>query len=165
MYACSIILPFAYLVGLLFTLKTHSYIFENVEPDEQVQLDQLLFLQFGLSLEIIFLQDAPRWTILKSGIILGVAIALFSIVSEGLVVVLEPALHELGLNQTFAGLTVMALVPSSAEVAFHSPFQPSFKIADSPSRSMSMLYSLHYTTRLPCRWRSALPPRSRYVLS
>jgi Ca2+/H+ antiporter len=36
MYACSIILPFAYLVGLLFTLKTHSYIFENVEPDEQV---------------------------------------------------------------------------------------------------------------------------------
>jgi Ca2+/H+ antiporter len=38
MYACSIILPFAYLVGLLFTLKTHSYIFENVEPDEQVRI-------------------------------------------------------------------------------------------------------------------------------
>ncbi len=38
MYACSIILPFAYLVGLVFTLKTHSYIFENVEPDEQVRI-------------------------------------------------------------------------------------------------------------------------------
>jgi Ca2+:H+ antiporter len=94
MYACSIILPFAYLVGLLFTLKTHSYIFENVEPDEQ---------------------DAPRWTIRKSSIILGISIGLFAIVSEGLVAVMEPALHDLGINQTFAGLTLMALVPSSAE--------------------------------------------------
>jgi Ca2+:H+ antiporter len=94
MYACSIILPFAYLVGLLFTLKTHSYIFENVEPDEQ---------------------DAPRWTIRKSSIVLGISIALFAIVSEGLVAVMEPALHDLGINQTFAGLTLMALVPSSAE--------------------------------------------------
>ncbi|ELR22217.1 cation exchanger, putative [Acanthamoeba castellanii str. Neff] len=88
MYACSIILPFAYLVGLLFTLKTHSYIFEN---------------------------DAPRWTIRKSSIVLGISIALFAIVSEGLVAVMEPALHDLGINQTFAGLTLMALVPSSAE--------------------------------------------------
>jgi Ca2+/H+ antiporter len=61
-------------------------------------------------------QDAPRWTIRKSSIVLGISIALFAIVSEGLVAVMEPALHDLGINQTFAGLTLMALVPSSAEV-------------------------------------------------
>ncbi len=42
MYACSIILPLSYLVGLLFTLKTHSYIFENVEPDEQASVSPVL---------------------------------------------------------------------------------------------------------------------------
>ncbi len=34
MYAVSVVLPLAYIVGLIFTLKTHSYIFEKKQEGE-----------------------------------------------------------------------------------------------------------------------------------
>jgi Ca2+:H+ antiporter len=124
MYACAAILPLAYLIGLLFTLKTHSYIFENIESDEK---------------------EAPTWGKLKSAIILGISITLFSIVSEGLVAVLNPAIASLGINQTFAGLTVMALLPSCAEYvnaisfALHNQIALSLEIGTSSAVQISLI--------------------------
>jgi Ca2+/H+ antiporter len=63
-YTVAAILPFSYLVGLLFTLKTHSHIFSNSEGSEH---------------------DAPHWSKLKAIVILGISIVLFSLVAEELV--------------------------------------------------------------------------------
>ncbi len=35
MYAISIVLPLAYFIGLMFTLKTHSYIYEKKEGESE----------------------------------------------------------------------------------------------------------------------------------
>jgi Ca2+:H+ antiporter len=96
------ILPVSYLVGLLFTLKTHAHIFSNAAADEGEGGDD------G--------HDAPPWSKLKAIIILAVSIVLFSLVAEELVKAIEPTLEALNIGQTFAGVTVLALVPSSAEV-------------------------------------------------
>jgi Ca2+:H+ antiporter len=96
------ILPVSYLVGLLFTLKTHAHIFSNAAAGEGEGGDD------G--------HDAPRWSKLKAVIILAVSIVLFSLVAEELVKAIEPTLEALNIGQTFAGVTVLALVPSSAEV-------------------------------------------------
>eukprot|EP01087_Luapelamoeba_hula_P004218 TRINITY_DN1415_c0_g1_i1.p1 TRINITY_DN1415_c0_g1~~TRINITY_DN1415_c0_g1_i1.p1 ORF type:complete len:814 (+),score=122.03 TRINITY_DN1415_c0_g1_i1:218-2659(+) len=94
MYACVALMPLSYMVGLLFTLKTHSHLFKNMEDAEH---------------------DAPTWSKKLSGTILFFSICLFALVSEKAVEALEPTLEEIGINQLFAGITVMALVPSSAE--------------------------------------------------
>ncbi|ELR13423.1 uncharacterized protein ACA1_244530 [Acanthamoeba castellanii str. Neff] len=101
-YAVAAILPVSYLVGLLFTLKTHAHIFSNAAAGEGEGGDD------G--------HDAPRWSKLKAVIILAVSIVLFSLVAEELVKAIEPTLEALNIGQTFAGVTVLALVPSSAEL-------------------------------------------------
>lgn len=37
-YVCASILPMAYIVGLIFTLKTHAYLYENVSSSSEVSL-------------------------------------------------------------------------------------------------------------------------------
>jgi Ca2+:H+ antiporter len=91
------ILPVSYLVGLLFTLKTHSHIFNEADGEGGGH-------------------DAPHWSKTKAVLILAVSIVLFSLVAEELVKAIEPTLEALNIGQTFAGVTVLALVPSSAEV-------------------------------------------------
>ncbi len=97
------ILPVSYLVGLLFTLKTHAHIFSNAAAAGEGEGGD-----DG--------HDAPPWSKLKAIIILAVSIVLFSLVAEELVKAIEPTLEALNIGQTFAGVTVLALVPSSAEV-------------------------------------------------
>jgi hypothetical protein len=45
MYACAAILPVAYIVGLIFTLKTHAYLYEN-NPSEDVIICYCLINMF-----------------------------------------------------------------------------------------------------------------------
>jgi Ca2+/H+ antiporter/uncharacterized membrane protein YccF (DUF307 family) len=100
MWAVAGILPFAYLVGLLFTLKTHAHIFKNMADEGGEGGGE---------------HDAPNWSKTKSVIILACSIVLFALVAEELVKSIEPTIEAIGIEQTFAGVTVMALVPSSAE--------------------------------------------------
>jgi Ca2+/H+ antiporter len=44
MYICAAILPFAYIVGLLFTLKTHSHIIHAKVPDQDEEDEGTLFI-------------------------------------------------------------------------------------------------------------------------
>jgi len=98
MYACSVILPIAYLIGLLFTLKTHSYIFEKKEGESTED------------------HEAPEWSKWTSIIILVIATTLFSFISEQLVNSLEPSLEALHLNQGFVGVFFLGTVTNTAEI-------------------------------------------------
>jgi len=126
-YAVAAILPFAYLVGLLFTLKTHSHLFENPEDTEGGG------------------HEAPAWPLWKAILMLLVSITLFSLIAEELIHAIEPTLDVLGLEQAFAGATVMALVPSSAEYvnaitfAVHNNVALSLEIGSSSAVQISLL--------------------------
>jgi Ca2+:H+ antiporter len=98
MYACSVILPIAYFIGLLFTLKTHSYIFEKSEDDEGGE------------------HEAPEWGKWTSMIILIIGTTLFSFISEQLVSSLEPALEALDLHQGFVGVFFLGTITNTAEI-------------------------------------------------
>jgi len=95
MYACSIILPIAYFIGLIFTLKTHSYIFDKKDGEEH---------------------DSPEWGKTKAIIILIIATILFSFISEQLVSSLDSALSSLGLNQPFVGVFFLGTITNTAEI-------------------------------------------------
>lgn len=87
-------------MGLIFTLKTHVHLLEDKEAG-------------GEGGE----HDGPPWSKTKCVVILLFCTVLFAAVSEALVNSLEPSLEVIGLSQTFAGVTVIALVPSTAEFA------------------------------------------------
>jgi Ca2+:H+ antiporter len=98
-WACAAILPVSYLIGLVFTLKTHVH--ELSDPHVDSGEDH----------------DAPQWSKTRCVVILLFCTSLFAAVSEALISSLEPSLELLGISQTFAGVTVLALVPSTAEFA------------------------------------------------
>lgn len=97
MFCVAAILPIAYFVGLWFTLKTHSHIFDKKEGEEEAR------------------HDAPEWGRFKSLLVLFVCTVLFALIAEDLIKSIEPTLTAIGISQTFAGLTIVALVPNTAE--------------------------------------------------
>ncbi|CAL1527492.1 unnamed protein product [Lymnaea stagnalis] len=104
-YAISIILPISYIIGLVFTMKTHSeFIFEEFEREmkEEISING----QHG---------DA-QWSRLKSTIILllcAVAIALCAeLISENI----QPLLESSGISEYFIGVTMLSLVAELPEV-------------------------------------------------
>eukprot|EP00003_Mantamonas_plastica_P006737 TRINITY_DN15563_c0_g1_i1.p1 TRINITY_DN15563_c0_g1~~TRINITY_DN15563_c0_g1_i1.p1 ORF type:complete len:192 (-),score=76.76 TRINITY_DN15563_c0_g1_i1:61-636(-) len=84
------------MVGLLFTLKTHTHIYEEFEDDGDSD-------------------HAPEWTRTKCLLILVVSIVLFAGISDLLVASIKPTLDQVGLPAGFVGVTVIALVPNIAE--------------------------------------------------
>ncbi|KAK0060756.1 cation exchanger C521.04c [Biomphalaria pfeifferi] len=105
-YVISIILPLAYLIGLLFTMKTHSeFVFEEFERE----LKEENALNGGGH------SDA-QWSRLKSTIILllcAVAIALCAdLISENI----QPLLETSGISEYFIGVTMLSLVAELPEV-------------------------------------------------
>jgi Ca2+:H+ antiporter len=89
----------SYLIGLIFTLKTHVHLLKS--PNDEGEEEH----------------EGPEWSKTKCVLILLVCTALFAAVSEGLIRSLEPSLELIGVSQTFAGVTILALVPSTAEFA------------------------------------------------
>lgn len=102
MYVCAGILPISYVVGLLFTLKTHAYI---VDDPEYIDMDAAA--AHGPS--------GPKWSKLKCVIVLVTCTIMFALISEEMVDTLTPTLDSLGISETFAGLTIIALIPNTAE--------------------------------------------------
>uniref|UniRef100_A0A6B2KZL9 Sodium/calcium exchanger membrane region domain-containing protein n=1 Tax=Arcella intermedia TaxID=1963864 RepID=A0A6B2KZL9_9EUKA len=92
--ACGL-LPTAYLIGLIFTFKTHKHIFDEEEGEE----------------------GNAEWSILFSVFVMLVSVACFGILAEDLVSLLQFVLEELNLTQAFMGVTVIALTPAATEIA------------------------------------------------
>ncbi len=99
-YASAILMPIAYCVGLLFTLKTHTHIYDLEEEEEEEKGGH----------------DAPEWSRWQCIVILVVCTALFAALAEELLDALQPTLDKYDIPQSFAGLTIIAVVPNTAEI-------------------------------------------------
>ncbi len=79
MYFTAALLPFAYIIGLIFTFKTHRHIFANEE--EEVHEEG---------------ESVPEWSIKFAFVILGISTILFGLIAESLVEQIQPSLETLG---------------------------------------------------------------------
>jgi Ca2+:H+ antiporter len=106
------VLPAAYLIGLFFTFKTHTHIFDEEEEEEE---------------------GSAEWTIAFSAIVMIISISCFGLLAEDVVELLQEVLETLGLNQAFLGITVIALTPAATEIANAIKFALSNQISLSVS--------------------------------
>jgi len=100
MLICAAVLPFAYVVGLLFTLKTHAHIIHAKVPDADEEDDEA---------------ETSEWSKGQCLFVLLACTAMFSLISEKLVDTLENVVDSLSLTPSFLGVTILAIVPSAAE--------------------------------------------------
>jgi Ca2+:H+ antiporter len=91
----AIILMASYVLGLLFSLKTHREIFNPYTEEEEEHED--------------------GWTVRRSLVMLGIAAVLVGIMSEVLVGAISEASHDIGLSEFFVGVFVVAIVGNAAE--------------------------------------------------
>eukprot|EP01100_Stratorugosa_tubuloviscum_P016061 TRINITY_DN992_c0_g1_i2.p1 TRINITY_DN992_c0_g1~~TRINITY_DN992_c0_g1_i2.p1 ORF type:complete len:398 (-),score=158.53 TRINITY_DN992_c0_g1_i2:193-1386(-) len=120
-FFCATVLPLSYFVGIWFTLKTHSHIYDLIEDENHEGGGH----------------EAPEWSKKMSiAILLGDAI-LFGLVAEQLVQTIEPVILENGISPRFFGLTFVALVTSTIEFlnailfAYHNNLSLALEIANS----------------------------------
>ena len=92
----AIILMASYVLGLLFSLKTHREIFNPYTEEEEEE-------------------GTEHWTVRRSLVLLGIAAVLVGIMSEVLVGAISEASHEIGLSEFFVGVFVVAIVGNAAE--------------------------------------------------
>uniref|UniRef100_A0AAY5F033 Cation/H+ exchanger protein 2 n=1 Tax=Electrophorus electricus TaxID=8005 RepID=A0AAY5F033_ELEEL len=96
-YTVSVLLPVSYIIGLLFTLKTHSHIY-----DIHVALGHL--------------GPVVHWSRWRALLILIVATVLMSACSDLITEHIQPILTHPGISQYFIGVTVLAMVPEIPEL-------------------------------------------------
>jgi len=100
---CCGLLPLAYIIGLLYTLRTHvHHIFKPPGEDEEEAGHHL--------------QHGPLWSKLKSISILLVSTILLAFVAELVVSNIEPIIEQVGVSEEAMGLIVVALLPDVAEI-------------------------------------------------
>jgi len=134
MYFCASLLPIGYIIGLIFTHKTHKDIidkgqhladqtvidFRNYERNEKKQksvedTNETEVLNNATSAHGVE-EGAPVWSKTRCIIILLICIGLTTLVSETISKVLEHATHQIGLSQRFAGASIVTLVPDIPEL-------------------------------------------------
>jgi Ca2+:H+ antiporter len=120
----SVVLLVSYVLGLVFSLKTHRDLFnphgEGDDPDEDV------------------------WSLQRSVLMLAVAGVLVGVMSEVLVGSIEDASHAVGLSEFFIGVVVVAIVGNAAEhwvavlVAFKNKMDLAMNIAIGSSAQVAL---------------------------
>jgi Ca2+:H+ antiporter len=93
--AIGVVLLACYALFLVFSLLTHRHLFMGAFQSAE--------------------HGEPAWSLGRAALVLGAATALIAWMSEILVGALEPAGAELGLNDTFMGVFVVALLGNAAE--------------------------------------------------
>ncbi|XP_055078399.1 uncharacterized protein LOC117372029 isoform X2 [Periophthalmus magnuspinnatus] len=100
-YTMSALLPAAYIIGLLFTLKTHSHIY-NIHVEEGQAS--------GHSGAVV------HWSRWRSLVILIMATVLMSVCADLTTEHIQPILNQPNISQYFIGVTVLAMVPEIPEI-------------------------------------------------
>uniref|UniRef100_A0A3P8Z759 Cation/H+ exchanger protein 2 n=1 Tax=Esox lucius TaxID=8010 RepID=A0A3P8Z759_ESOLU len=100
-YTVSVLLPFAYIIGLIFTLKTHSHIYDIHVGEGQVAGHQNAVVLWS------------RWRAL---VILIMATLLMSACADVTTEHIQPILSQPNISQYFIGVTVLAMVPEIPEI-------------------------------------------------
>uniref|UniRef100_A0A8C4ELG2 Cation exchanger C521.04c n=1 Tax=Dicentrarchus labrax TaxID=13489 RepID=A0A8C4ELG2_DICLA len=100
-YTVSALLPIAYIIGLIFTLKTHSHIYDIHVGEEQVTGHHGAVVHWS------------RW---RSMVILIMATVLTSACADLVTENIQPILNQPNISQYFIGVTVLAMVPEIPEI-------------------------------------------------
>ncbi|KAM7414359.1 hypothetical protein PAMA_019261 [Pampus argenteus] len=100
-YTVSALLPVAYIIGLIFTLKTHSHIYDIHVGEGQVTGHHGAVVHWS------------RW---RSLIILVMATVLTSACADLVTEHIQPILNQPNISQYFIGVTVLAMVPEIPEI-------------------------------------------------
>ncbi|KAK3795148.1 hypothetical protein RRG08_028348 [Elysia crispata] len=97
-YVCAIILPLSYVIGLLFSMKTHSK--EIFEEFEQLQKEE------GAACH----ESSAQWSNIKSGAILLVSVVVISLCSEIIADNIAPLLNVGTVSEYFVGVMLLSIV-------------------------------------------------------
>ncbi|KAF7661057.1 hypothetical protein LDENG_00269100 [Lucifuga dentata] len=100
-YTVSALLPAAYIIGLLFTLKTHSHIYDIHVEDGQATGHHGAVVHWS------------RW---RSLLILIMATVLMSVCADLATEHIQPILNQPNISQYFIGVVVLAMVPEIPEI-------------------------------------------------
>jgi len=106
MYICAGILPLTYLIGLLFTLKTHTSILHNADKNKHDDHEEEHTEKKSSEYE---------WSKIQCVAVLCVCTTMFALVSEKLVDTIDPVVEAFDLTHEFLGVTVLGIIPSAAE--------------------------------------------------
>lgn len=106
-YSISLMLPLAYIIGLVFTLKTHSAHLTEEFTEEQEERDDN---HEGNG------HGSPEWSILKSLVILLCAATLIGICADIVTENIKDFLNETGMSTYFVGVTFLAMIPALPEI-------------------------------------------------
>ncbi|KAM9854532.1 uncharacterized protein cax2 [Aulostomus maculatus] len=100
-YTVCALLPVAYIIGLIFTLKTHSHIYDIHVEEGQVTSHHGAVVHWS------------RW---RSLVILIMATVLMSACADLATEHIQPILNQPNISQYFIGVTVLAMVPEIPEI-------------------------------------------------
>ena len=94
--AVAVVLLFTYLIGLLFSLRTHAYLFNPHGAGDE--------------------EDGPEpWSVRRAVIMLAIAGVAVGVMSEILVGSISEASEDIGLSPFFVGIIVVAIIGNAAE--------------------------------------------------
>uniref|UniRef100_A0A7N8Y997 Putative cation exchanger C521.04c n=1 Tax=Mastacembelus armatus TaxID=205130 RepID=A0A7N8Y997_9TELE len=104
-YTVSVLLPVAYIIGLIFTLKTHSHIY-NIHCLAMICVCAVTSHHGAV----------VHWSRWRSLVILIVATVLMSACADLATEHIQPILNQPNISQYFIGVTVLAMVPEIPEI-------------------------------------------------
>lgn len=98
----SVVLFITYLLSLVFALKTHAHLYNEVSDEKEMK-------------EADEARGTHGWSVGKSVTMLLISTAFIALMSEFLVGAVEGASQTIGLNEIFVGVIVVAIIGNAAE--------------------------------------------------
>ncbi|KAM9823983.1 cation/H+ exchanger protein 1 [Neosynchiropus ocellatus] len=133
-YSISVLLPASYLIGLIFTLKTHSHIYDIHISDghgghahgqyvQDVVSGGILSGNACINASVVATDDVTtgghhvvHWSRWRALVVLIVATVLMACCADLTTENIEPMLKHSSISQYFIGVTVLAMVPELPEI-------------------------------------------------
>ncbi|CAE1166109.1 unnamed protein product [Acanthosepion pharaonis] len=106
-YTCALLLPISYIIGLIFSMKTH---FGHVYHEFYDQMAEEGSAHRGHH------HGAPQWSRIKCIIILFISTVLISLLADIMANNLQPLMESLKMSEYFIGVTLIAILPELPEV-------------------------------------------------
>lgn len=98
LYFTAVVLPFSYIIGLVFTFKTHAHIFVEEEEDDHEG------------------DGSPVWSISFSSFLLVGAVTLSGVIGHDMIGLIETVAETLNVGLPFLGVSLIAIVPTITEI-------------------------------------------------
>ncbi|KAI0221998.1 Low affinity vacuolar monovalent cation/H(+) antiporter [Lamellibrachia satsuma] len=106
-YTCVIILPLSYIIGLIYSLKTHK---------------SLIYDKFLSEVNHHHPSSVAHWGLIKGILILAVSVVLMGLCADALTNNITPMLSGSGMTVYFIGVTLLAVIPEIPEIVIGIQF-------------------------------------------